>query len=454
MNIIQKFISQFFNRGHERSIAAKKNIAASFLIKSISIAINLALVPMTIHYINPSQYGIWLTLSSIIAWFSFFDIGFGNGLRNRFAEAKAIGNFEKAHNYISTTYAVLIIIFIIVWVLFWIINFFIDWSYILNAPSNMAGELSSLAIIVFSFFCLQIVLKIINVILIADQKPAKAAFFDMLGQLIALIIIFILTKTTNGSLIYLGLGMGVAPILVLIISSIWFYSGKYNYIAPTIKKIQFSLAKDIASLGFKFFFIQISAIIIFQTSNIVISQILGPEHVTTYNIEYKYFSLISMTFIMILSPFWSAFTEAYTKEDYHWMQNSILQLKKIWIFLIPVSLIMIMLAKTAFKIWIGDRSIISNSTTTSIFMGIYILIYARSAMFVYLINGIGKIRLQLYINLIICIIYIPTSIFACKWYGINGIIVENIFVVSIHAVISQTQIKLLMNNKATGIWNK
>ena len=35
-----------------------------------------------------------LTLSSIIGWFAFFDIGFGNGLRNKFAEAIAKGDHQ------------------------------------------------------------------------------------------------------------------------------------------------------------------------------------------------------------------------------------------------------------------------------------------------------------------------------------------------------------------------
>ena len=80
---VKKYISDFFTKGHSRTLLAKKNIAASFVVKGLSVMINLALVPLTINYVNPSQYGIWLTLSSIIAWFSFFDVGFGNGLRNR-----------------------------------------------------------------------------------------------------------------------------------------------------------------------------------------------------------------------------------------------------------------------------------------------------------------------------------------------------------------------------------
>ncbi|MDR1742681.1 MAG: hypothetical protein LBR48_02540, partial [Dysgonamonadaceae bacterium] len=49
----------------ERSTNAVKNIVASFGIKGVSIAVQLLLVPMTINYVNPTQYGIWLTLSSI-----------------------------------------------------------------------------------------------------------------------------------------------------------------------------------------------------------------------------------------------------------------------------------------------------------------------------------------------------------------------------------------------------
>src|SRR5664279_1736529 len=119
-------IVSLITSGHERSVKAKKNIMAAFIIKGVSVTISLLLVPLTITYINPTRYGIWLTLSSIIGWFAFFDIGFGNGLRNKFAESIALGEHEKARIYVSTTYAVLSIIIIIVLLLFFCINPFLD----------------------------------------------------------------------------------------------------------------------------------------------------------------------------------------------------------------------------------------------------------------------------------------------------------------------------------------
>src|SRR5690606_23076674 len=125
------------NQGEERSIKAKKNILISIFTKGLGIAISLLLVPLTINYVNPSRYGIWLTLSSIVVWFSFFDIGLSQGLRNKFAEAKARGDNESAQIYVSTTYAILAIIFAVVWLLYLIGSQFLDWSSILNVSAEM-----------------------------------------------------------------------------------------------------------------------------------------------------------------------------------------------------------------------------------------------------------------------------------------------------------------------------
>ncbi|MBL4594173.1 MAG: hypothetical protein JKX68_10215 [Flavobacteriales bacterium] len=109
--------NKFFSR-HERSVKAKKHILGSFLLKGISIAISLLLVPLTIDYLNPTKYGVWITLMSVITWFSFFDIGLGNGLRNKFSVAKAEGKDELARTYISTTYAIITIISVVLFVVF------------------------------------------------------------------------------------------------------------------------------------------------------------------------------------------------------------------------------------------------------------------------------------------------------------------------------------------------
>lgn len=73
--VIKNRINDYLNRGDERNIIAKKNIIASFVIKMVGIVISLIMVPMTINYVSPTQYGLWLTISSIVTWISYFDFG-------------------------------------------------------------------------------------------------------------------------------------------------------------------------------------------------------------------------------------------------------------------------------------------------------------------------------------------------------------------------------------------
>ncbi|MGA2408201.1 MAG: lipopolysaccharide biosynthesis protein [Bacteroidales bacterium] len=445
-------ISGLINKGHERSVKAKKNILASFMIKGLSIAISLVLVPLTINYINPSRYGIWLTLSSIVAWFSFFDIGFGNGLRNKFTEAKATGNFELARIYVSTTYAILIIVFIGVWFAFCMVNFFIDWSVILNAPPEMADELSKLALIVFSFFCLQMILITINTVIIADQKPAKSDFFNMLGQLLALCIIGILTNTTQGSLIYLGFVLGFAPIFILFISSIWFYAKQFKQFAPSIKYVRFSFAKDIMAIGIKFFFIQIAFIVIYQTNNVIITHIGTPGDVTIFNIAYKYMGIVLMSFSILISPFWSAITEAFTIQDYSWIKTIVKKLRLISYLLIIVVIFLFLVSKFAYSFWIGNSVRIPSSVT--FIVGIYIILLCWVSLNTQILNGIGKISIQLITYLLGTILHIPLAIFLGKKLGIVGVIISASIFCAIITTFSIIQVNKILHKKAKGLWNK
>jgi len=448
---IRKFITDFFTSGHERSIKAKKNILAAFLIKGGSIMISLFLVPLTIHYVSPSQYGIWITLSSIIGWLGFFDIGFGNGLRNKFAESVAKGEHEMARIYVSTTYAILSIIIALVLLLFFIINPLLDWSKILNTPADMADELSTLALIVFVFFCLQFVLQLITTILTANQQPAKASLFNFFGSLFSALIIFILTKTTSGNLIYLGFVYGLTPILVLIFSSIWFYSNKYKKYAPSIKYVKFHYARDLMTLGIKFFFLQIAGIVLYQTSNIIIAQLFGAAEVTPYNIAYKYFSIISMVMGIIMTPYWSAYTEAWIKKDIIWIKDSMKKLKIIWILLSIVTLIMLSASNFIFRLWVGKEIIVPFSI--SLTLAIYSILNSWTNIFSLFLNGAGKIKMQLYASMVGMVLNIPLAIFLGKKFGISGVILSGVILCVVNMILEPIQTNKLLNNNAKGIWN-
>ena len=108
----------------------------------------------------------------------------------------------------------------------------------------------------------------------------------------------------------------MSPVIVYLLAYPFTFYIKYPNLRPTIYLVKIKYAKDLLGLGLQFFIIQIGCLILFATANVMISQMFGPDQVTIYNLSYKYFSVLTMAFSIVISPLWSAITEAYVRKDF------------------------------------------------------------------------------------------------------------------------------------------
>ncbi|NND08918.1 MAG: oligosaccharide flippase family protein, partial [Saprospiraceae bacterium] len=341
-------------RGHPRSVKIKQHILASFFIKGTSIIIGFLLVPITLHYVDKQQYGIWLTLSSVIAWFALFDVGLGHGLRNKLSEALAKNDLAEARSLVSSTYAIITAIAAGLLILFLIVNPFINWSVILNVPPGSIENLSLVALVTFSFFCTTFVLQLLHPVFLAHQSPSLVGLLNLIANFISLVIIIALTKLTTGSLLYLALAVGLSPVVVLSLASLFLYRTRYRSISPSTLHIDKRYFYQLSSLGFKFFLIGITGLIIFSTDNLIIVQLFGPNEVPAYQVAFKYFGLITSVFTIIGVPFWSAYTEAQVNDDLNWILKTNKNLQKLWLALLVVALVMLALSSWFYSIWVPE----------------------------------------------------------------------------------------------------
>lgn len=452
MNPYQRIRTRL-SRSSERSKEALRQIALSVCAKSISIVVPLLIVPLTINYVNPTQYGIWLTLSSIIAWVSFLDLGLGNGFRNKFAEAKAKDDKLLARKYVSTTYFAISTVVVIALIALYIANKYINWSTVLKVDASYSEELHKVFAVVCGFFCLNLIFNIFSSLLSADQKTGIAAVIHGVGQLCSLAVIWVLTQTTEGSLLNLALYFSGVPCIVLFIASIIaFVFTRYKEYAPRISLIDLSLVKNILSLGIKFFLIFLSSIAIFQIVNIVLSREIGPTAVTEYNIAYKYFGVLYSCISIIVAPFWSAFTDAYFREDFIWMRQTTRKLEKTWWLSIVVGVAMLAVSGWVYKFWIGDS--VEVSFFLSVGVLVYVLAQSLGSIYMHIINGLGTIRLQLIIYCAFALVSWPLLNLLCRTIGIAGIVILPSIVYLTQAIVCKIQITKVLNHTAKGIWLK
>lgn len=421
------------------------------IFKGGTILISLILVPMTLSYLNPYEYGIWLTLSSTLAWIYTFDIGLGNGLRNKLTEALALNDLKLARIYVSTSFFSLLILVTAIYLLFILVQSWLNWELILNVNAQKVQNLSYIVVIVFTFFCASFVLRLIGNIYMAYQQPAINDLLSLIVNIVSLILIYLCTVFTEGSLEKVAIIYSAAPVLIFLLAypvTFW----KLKEIRPSVHWVRFSYIKELMSLGIQFFIIQMAGLVLFTTSNLIISRMFGPESVTPYNIAFKYFSLVNTGFAIIIKPIWSAITEAYANKDLIWIRKVMKKLVWIWLGGVLLTLIMVLMSPYVYKVWVGEG--IRIPFVLSVFCSFYVSITNWCNIFTYFVNGVGKVRLQLYSSIISGVFFLPLAFFFGSVLGVAGILLALCVCLLPSAVWTPIQYWKIINRKATGIWFK
>ena len=441
------------NVSNHRSSLLQKNIFASFVIKGWSALIVLLLVPVTLHCLGEYKNGIWLTISSLLLWIDNMDIGLGNGLRNKIAEYMAHDEFERTRSLISSTFAMLTCIIIPVLLILLLLIAISDPYAVFNAAPSKVDHLDKVLMVTVTLVCTSFIFKLIGNFYMGMQLPAVSNLLIALGQTLALIGTYLLLYSGSHSLMLIALVNTVSPLLIYLLAYPYTFFYKYPYLRPSFKLINFKEARTVINMGVQFFIMQISSVILFMSSNLLISNLFTPALVTPYQITYRYFSLMLVAFTVICMPFWNATTDAYQRNDIEWIRNATRKLRIMIIGIMTCMMMMIVLSPWVYSIWIGDS--ITIDIRMSIVMATYIFILIYSMRYSYFINGIGKLRLQLIFTTAAAILFIPLAYLATQWtHNIIWFMIVMCLVNIPGLIVNRIQFYKLINGKANGIWMK
>ncbi len=453
MNLIKKAKS-YLDKGHARSVSAKKNVLLSVLLKAIGVLIGFAYFPLSLEYLGVVKFGIFLTLISMIDWFMDLDIGIGHGLRNKFGESIAQGDDKKALHYVSTAYFAISAIIIIVTILFLIGNMFIPWSNWLNADPQLNSEIKLLVGIIIIAFSIQFISANVYEIFYALQKMAYVELFRLITKASFLLMIIFLLLFTSDSLLLYGSAKSLTFALVPLIVGIYYFRTRIKKYSPSFRFVRLDYFKSLFSLGIKFFLIRVSMIIIHQTNNFLIAGFVSVDGVPQYEAAYKYLSIFLLLFTILTNQLWPSNVEAYNQGDIKWMKKSMWTVMKIWFGTVLLAALMLWASPFIFEIWLGDNLEIPFLITVSVAFSISITTWVN--MFNLVLNGTGKIKLQMYAWLLAACLNIPASIYFVKVlnFGVVGIVLGTIVSLIPVAIISPIQVLKILSGKESGVWEK
>jgi len=442
---------------NERTRLIKKNIFYSLLLKTIGLLSMFMLVSISIKYLGKTNYGIWITVSSIIAWTGMFDFGFAHGLRNKLTEALAKKDITQGRYLVSSSYLFILLIGIFLLLTVLPLLSLINWQSLLNLPLDYDSSILKIIIkIIFIFFILQFLLKPINAILQAHQWPSVAQAMGTFGGLITLLSLVFLNyyKSFENELLVYALLVAGVPIIIELFVTLYLFLKQFKSLRPSFKFVKIKYIKSVAGLGVGFFMIQLSLLFVYSSDNLIISYLFGPKEVTEYNVVYRYFSVITLFFTVIMAPYWSAITDAYSRNEISWIKKNIQILLKILLGTVFIAILLIFASSWVFTQWISPDFVASSQLV--LLMALYVLCMGWLNIFSFFSNGIGKIRIQTITYIFVAILNLPLSFYFGKILnmGSSGVLLASIISIVIVSIVLTIQYKKIITNSAEGLWNR
>lgn len=405
------------------------NVLGSFLVKGGAMIISLFALPAYLNYFNnQTVLGLWFTILSVLNWVLSFDLGLGNGLRNKLTSALAKNEILKAKYYISSSYILIGCFSAITSLLSYFIFPYINWNGIFNISRSIVDEETILYCvrIVFIGIMIQFFLKLINSILYALLKPALNNFLALLSNVIILIFVLSAHKTDYKSgLITLAYVNVIAVNIPLLLANLFVFKTSLKEAKPKISYYNKAYAKSILSIGLAFFFLQFASILIGNTNEFLISSFIDPKYVVEYQPYNKLFSLFITLYNLALVPLWSEVTKAKAENNIEWIINLHALLCKI--ALISGILLILIIPTLPFivKLWLG--STFNVHLSYSFTFVIYTILMLWNGANCSIANGLGLLKAQLIFLVLGAIINIPLA----HWFASSSNIWISIIVANI-----------------------
>ena len=413
MNEISKWIT------NNKSLT--KNISGVVLLKGISMLLTFIMTPMYLDYFeDQSILGLWYTLQSILLWILTFDLGVGNGVRNRLAEAIAKGDERKEKEIISSGYIVFGIMTVVVVIALAIILPIVNWEKTLNTSMH-TDVLSKVLLITLIGIVLQFFFKIVTSILMALRKNILANSLTVITNI--LILLYLLAPINTGDEYKLELLAGVytiATILPLFATTIYIFARPLKHIHPSLVYWNSSIGKEVRQVGGAFFAIQLGLLVVNSTNQFLINYLFGGAAVVEYTLYYRLYSTASMLFTLFTQPVWSEISIRYAKGDMLWVRKIYHLMLFIAVVISVGCLVVTGGLQLVFRIWLGE-GIQANrwiGLIYAVWSMVEVLTYAGTCI----ANGMTKLKCQMYFTIGAAVAKIPLTLLCAtvlpNWIGV------------------------------------
>jgi O-antigen/teichoic acid export membrane protein len=408
-------------RSAERLRRAALTGAASIGGRVLTTLTLLISVPLTLNYLGEERYGMWVTLSSIIAMLALADFGVGYGMMNRVAAAHGRSDHEGARAAIAGGFYILLAIAGVFALALGLGAPTVGWHRLYQVGSAAAVREAAPATVAFALcFLVGLPLSVIARVREAYQEGFVNALFNAGGALLALLSL-VLAVRARASLPVLVLAVAGVPLVTAAANGIWLFGRQRPWLRPRWASLRAGASSSVVGLGSLFFLLQAEAAITFGSDPFIAAQVLGPAAVTHYSVPARLFNFPFLLLTLVLAPLWPAYAEAVARGDRSWVRRTLgRSLLLAFGAALVAAVVLVLGARPILRLWLGH----DMAPSRSLILGLgcaTVLLAVGEALGVFL-NGLSALRFQAVCGAVMAACAIPVKVMLARRYGVGGLV--------------------------------
>ena len=294
---------------------------ASFMAKIIAIIALLITTPMTLNYLGAERFGLWMTVSSLIAMLGFADMGIGNGLLNIIAEANGRDDRDLARRAVTSSVVLLTAIGLVLVSAFSIAYPCLDWGRIYNiAEQRTITEAGEATFVLIACLAISLPLLTAQRVQLGYQEGLQANLWQALGSIFMLVGILTAIYFQAG-LQWLVLAAAGGPAAAIGLNWIHQFGIDRRWLFPRLVYFGWEMGRRIVSLGVLWTWFSLMAFVGTASDNLIVSHFFGAGAVGSYAVMSKLLSGLLLA-QMFSASLWPAFAEAFERGNMDWVRKT------------------------------------------------------------------------------------------------------------------------------------
>lgn len=338
----------------ERARRARLSGFTAVLVQGVAMLTSIVSVPLTVSYLGPERYGIWLTLNSALMWLYLGQMGLGgNALVTRLSKALADEDEAAAGELVSTSFFALTGIAVGVGLVLLALTWGADWRALFNATSAVSAAELSLAVWWSLFLFLTLFPNtVIDAVFVAHHEGYLANGWSLAANLLSFagLIYAVSTKASLPWLVVAVFGArlvgGIGAALSLFV--------RRPALLPDLRRFSRTRLQSLSGLGGRYVVAQITAMGMFQSQPFIISQILGPGAVGVFAVTQRLVSLPLIVVQSLANAHVAAYAHAFSKREFRGLRDALARstlLAGLATFLVLAALGLV--AQPLIRVWTG-----------------------------------------------------------------------------------------------------